>query len=94
MGIYHALELGSCSRIHQLAPAWWSGVECGELCHVVGAPLKGMDSVYGGGNGSIILDNVVCNGDEQDLFQCTHNDFFETNCDHTEDVAVVCNGGC
>ena len=68
--------------------------QSGGSCHVVGAPLKGMDSVYGSGNGFIILDNVVCNGDEQDLFQCTHNDFFETNCDHTEDVAVVCNGGC
>lgn len=57
-----------------------------------GAPLKGIDSVYGSGNGSIILDNVVCNGNEDNLLLCAHNVLFDTNCDHTEDAAVVCNG--
>ena len=57
-----------------------------------GAPLKGMDSVYGSGHGPIILDNVVCNGSEDHLLLCAHNDFFVTNCDHSEDAAVVCEG--
>lgn len=60
----------------------------------VGAPLTGIDNIYGSGNGSIILDNVVCNGTEDNLFLCSHNNFFDTNCDHTEDVAVVCDGKC
>ena len=56
----------------------------------VGAPLKGMDSDFGSGNGSILLDNVVCNGSEDDLLLCAHNNLFDTNCDHLEDAAVVC----
>lgn len=55
-----------------------------------GTPLKGMDSVYGSGNGSIILDNVVCDGSEESLFLCSHNVLFDTNCGHSEDVAVIC----
>ena len=58
----------------------------------VGIPLKGIDSIYGSGNGSIILDNVVCNGIEDNLLLCAHNELFDTNCDHTEDAAVVCGG--
>ncbi len=55
-----------------------------------GAPLKGLDSIYGSGTGRIILDNVVCNGSEENLFLCDHNDLFVNNCDHTEDAAVIC----
>ena len=54
--------------------------------------MKGFDSIYGNGTGSIVLDNVVCDGSEENLFLCTHNNLFDTNCDHTEDVAVVCDG--
>ena len=57
-----------------------------------GAALKGKESVYGSGSGRIILDNVVCTGREDNLLLCSHNDLFETNCDHSEDAAVVCNG--
>lgn len=60
------------------------------ILNFAGAPVKGMDSTYGSGNGSIILDNVVCNGTEENLLSCMHNPVFDTNCDHTEDAAVVC----
>lgn len=56
----------------------------------VGAPLNGRDNVYGSGNGSIVLDNVVCSGNEDNLLLCAHNNIFENNCDHLEDAAVVC----
>ncbi len=58
----------------------------------IGAPIKGHDSNFGIGEGMIVLDNVVCDGDEQNLFHCEHNDFFNNNCDHTEDAAVICGG--
>ena len=56
----------------------------------VGAPVSGRDSVYGSGTGLITLDNVVCNGNEQDLLQCSHAGILAHNCNHQEDAAVVC----
>lgn len=55
-----------------------------------GAPLNGRDSEFGNGAGVIVLDNVVCNGDEENLLQCAHNDLLANNCDHSEDAAVIC----
>lgn len=54
--------------------------------------MKGFDSSFGSGAGPIILDNVVCNGNEASLLDCSHNPLFVHNCEHTEDAAVIC--GC
>lgn len=58
----------------------------------VGAPVRGVDSDYGSGSGAITLDNVVCSGGESNLLNCQRNPVFEHNCQHQEDVAVICNG--
>ncbi len=52
------------------------------------------DVRYGNGSGPILLDNLMCNGDERTLIDCIHNEVFENNCarDHSEDAGVVCNG--
>ena len=57
-------------------------------------PIRGPSSRFGGGSGSILLDNVMCDGDESSLLECRHNTLFENNCaqDHSEDAAVVCGG--
>ncbi len=47
---------------------------------------------FGVGVGSIVLDNVVCQGEEISLLDCQHNTFFETNCEHSEDAGVICGG--
>ena len=55
------------------------------------APIRGMDSEYGSGSGPITLDNVVCpTGNEPDLLSCHHNPVYSHNCQHSEDVAVIC----
>lgn len=42
------------------------------------------------GDGLIWLDQVSCIGNESNLEQCTHFEWGENNCNHTEDVSVRC----
>ena len=62
------------------------------LFYFEGSPIRGVDSVYGSGSGPITLDNVECTGGESNLLSCQHNPVFHHNCQHNEDVAVICNG--
>ena len=47
--------------------------------------------VYGLSRGPIHLDDVICNGDETALDQCTHSTQ-PHDCSHYEDVAIQCIG--
>lgn len=38
----------------------------------------------------ILLDNVACNGNEGNINSCSHLGFGLHNCDHSEDVGVIC----
>ena len=39
----------------------------------------------------IHLDNVRCSsGQEQNLLECSHNPIGETDCQHPEDVGIIC----
>jgi len=46
----------------------------------------------GAGSGKILLDQVRCQGTEAALSQCAHAPFFSNDCQHYEDVVVVCTG--
>ncbi len=49
-------------------------------------------AAYGRGTGSIVLDNVGCNGTETNLFDCTNSGLNVHNCGHSEDAGVICLG--
>ena len=57
------------------------------------AQTESSSSQYGVAEGPILLDNVKCSGDETSLLQCSKSPLTAgTDCDHTEDVAITCQG--
>ncbi|XP_017028294.1 uncharacterized protein teq isoform X2 [Drosophila kikkawai] len=50
-------------------------------------------NIFGNGNGPIWLDQVMCFGNETGIDKCSHWNWGENNCNHTEDVALHCTAG-
>lgn len=51
------------------------------------------DGVYEEGRGLILLDEVQCQGTEASLLACTHSEWGQHDCSHSEDVGVRCERG-
>ena len=49
-------------------------------------------AAYGQGKGPIWLDDVNCNGNETDLFDCQQSQIGTSNCHHINDASVICGG--
>ncbi|XP_043950596.2 uncharacterized protein LOC108029525 isoform X6 [Drosophila biarmipes] len=64
-------------------------------CNSLGfyGPAKIEKNIYGIGNGPIWLDQVMCYGNETSIDLCNHWNWGESNCNHTEDVALRCTAG-
>ena len=70
-----------------------ANITCKQLGYVRGAINFHGEAHYGPGNGTIWLTNVQCRGNENNIAQCSHSYWGETNCNHNDDVSIVCNPG-
>lgn len=50
------------------------------------------EAYYGPGRGPILLDDLMCIGNETDLTSCGNAFQSQPNCRHNEDVGVECEG--
>ena len=67
-------------------------VVCRQLGYASGAMAAHKSAYFGQGSGPIWLDNLICDGSEPDLFNCTHPGVGIENCDHSDDAGVECVG--
>ncbi|XP_041453692.1 deleted in malignant brain tumors 1 protein-like [Lytechinus variegatus] len=69
---------------------YWDDTDATVVCQFLGLGNVGTVAYFGEGSGSIILDDVECDGTEINLFDCPHNGVFNHNCGHYEDAGVSC----
>ncbi|KAM3913264.1 scavenger receptor cysteine-rich domain-containing protein DMBT1-like [Leptodactylus fuscus] len=73
----------------------WNIMDAEVVCQQLGcgnALAFNGSAAFGPGQGPIIFADVQCNGNELHLWDCPHSGFLSNNCDHREDVGVVCSG--
>ena len=60
---------------------------------LVSGSIPERSAAFGEGNSSlpILLDDLLCTGDEDSLFDCIGS-FTSNDCDHSEDAGVRCEG--
>ena len=69
----------------------WDDTDAGVVCRQLGFGSYGYSygsAYFGEGSGSILLDNVTCNGSESVLANCGHLGI--RSCSHSEDAGVRC----
>ncbi|XP_026849508.1 uncharacterized protein LOC6603014 isoform X2 [Drosophila persimilis] len=85
---YHGVWGSVCDDDFNLKSAQ---VACNSLGYY--GPAKLENNIFGHGNGPIWLDQVMCFGNESSIDKCSHWNWGDHNCNHTEDVALHCSAG-
>ena len=67
-------------------------VACYDLGYSKTGPNYYYHAYFGQGVGTILLDDLHCNGNENSLWSCPHNGVGSHNCGHGEDIGVRCYG--
>ncbi|KAL5463896.1 hypothetical protein EMCRGX_G032844 [Ephydatia muelleri] len=68
----------------------WDNTDAAVVCRQLGYAGGTGIQAYGGGTGTILLDDVGCTGSESRLWQCTNRGIGVHNCVHSEDAGVTC----
>ncbi|NWH51419.1 DMBT1 protein, partial [Fregata magnificens] len=71
----------------------WELADAKVVCRRLGcgeALLAMSEAQFGPGSGNILLDDVQCRGDEDNLWECSHRGIAVHNCQHKEDASVIC----
>ena len=71
----------------------WGIEEAKVVCRSMGYPYVPNPLVnFGEGTGPIYLEDLSCVGDEHNLTECPNLNWGVHDCDHWEDVGVICSG--
>ncbi len=72
----------------------WSTENAVVVCRQLGFSTTSAQAFFGGvfpfGDGQILLDDVICRGNETRLVDCSANALGTHNCGHSEDAGVSC----
>nr|XP_014721988.2 scavenger receptor cysteine-rich type 1 protein M160 isoform X1 [Equus asinus] len=71
----------------------WSSNAAAVVCDQLDCPSSIIGMGLGNasvGSGKIWLDDVICDGDEAQLWACSHSGWGNHDCSHSEDVGVTC----
>ena len=72
----------------------WDNIDAGVVCRQLGFGSSGTaigSAGFGQGSGPVLLDNVLCTGDELTLTSCSHLGINVTRpCSHIKDAGVKC----
>lgn len=70
----------------------WGDYDAEVVCRQLGFPggVAIHEAYFGEGSGRIWLDDVECEGTENNLAHCAHRPWGENDCSHAEDAGLIC----
>ena len=75
----------------------WTDEDAQVICRQLGLPHEGAVAVseafFREVSGDILLDEVNCNGNEDNIGECQHQAWGVHDCQHYEDAGVICTDG-